>query len=241
MEKTISIRPGIESAITYAPFDEALESLTKNGYELISLEENAELRIQQGKDHYVSKSQNWVKEGVLYIPRKRNKLVGVSPILESAKEATQDHRAEEEFYPTEEQIEQSLIDSIDFPEKTIEIPTDEFGSRALTIHAFGGEKKAKAYGEFLDDAGIKEMPIYAVDKDYVDKQGRPFARQLWFRALGNRSMLYNFWGIYYEDRMRGIKNKIRNNDQPFLNKTRSRQFFNYKFWANNFRNNGRKD
>jgi len=187
-EITVDIRPrGIESAIVYGPFDKALESLAKNGYEIISLLQNAELKIQQGKNHYVSKNGNWVKEGVLYIPRERNKLVKVSPILESATEATQIHRNNKEFYPTREQIEQSLTDSVDFPEKTIEIPTNRFDSEALTVYSLGGEKKAKAYGKFLNDVGIKEMPVLVDDKNYVNEQSQPFARQLWFGNLDYRS------------------------------------------------------
>lgn len=207
MEKTVDIRStGIESAIV-APFDRALAKLQKNGYKLISLPQNAELRIQQGKDHYVSKNGNWVREGVLYVPGERNKLVRVSPILESAKKATQVHRTRKEFYPTRKQIEQSLTDdSVDFPEKTIEIPTNRFDWGALTVYIFGGEKKAKAYGEFLHDAGIKEMPVYAVDKDYVDNQSKSFARQLWFGPLDFRSELSGYGRLLdYDDRVRGVK------------------------------------
>ena len=202
---TVDIRPSkIESAITAAPFDKALEILTKNGYEIISLPQNAELRIQQGKNADISRNGNWVKEGVLYVPNGKNKFLPVSPILESSKEATQAHREEAEFYLTKGQIEQSLIDSIDFPEKTIEIPTDEFGSRALTIYIFGGKDEAKAYGEFLNDAGIKEMPVYAVDKDYVNNQNKPFARQIWFKNLDGNSELGGGL-LYQENRVRGVK------------------------------------
>jgi len=205
MEMTVDIKQtGIESAILPAPFDRALSELKKNGYKLISLPKNAQLRIQQGKDHYVSKNGNWVKEGILYVPGERSKLVRVSPILESAKEATHAHRTGKEFYPTKEQIEQSLTDSVDFPEKTIEIPTNRFDWGALTVYAFGGEKKAKAYGEFLDDAGIKKMPVYPVDKDYVNKQSQPFARQLWFRLLGDWSGLDGRDGLL-NARVRGVK------------------------------------
>lgn len=210
----VDIKPiGVESAILYAPFNKALESLTKNGYEIISLPQNAELRIQRGKDHYVSKNGNWVKEGILYVPRERNKLVRNSPILVgSAKEATKAYKTGKEFYLIREQIEQSLTDSVDFPEETIEIPTNRFNSEALTVYAFGGEKKAKAYGEFLDDAGIKEMPVHPVDKDYVNKQSQPFARQMWFRSLDSRSGFvgdlsgFNDDGYFLNDnRGRGIK------------------------------------
>lgn len=186
----VDIRPGIESAIVYAPFDIAKETLENQGYRIISLEENARLRIQQSKYHYVSQYPNWVREGVLYVPRERNKLVRVSPILESADKATQAHRKfDQEFYPTRWQIEQSSTDSIDFPERAIVIRTNRFDSEALTVYAFGGEKKAKAYGEFLHDAGIKKMPVYAEDKDYVNEQNKPFVRQLWFGLLSRKSAL----------------------------------------------------
>lgn len=205
MEITVDIRPiGIKSAIAYGPFDEALEFLTKNGYKLISLPQNALLRIRHGKDAYISQNGNWVKEEVLYIPKEKNKLVRVSSILESAKKATQAHRNGEEFYPTRKQIERSLTDSVDFPEETIEIPTNAFGSRALTVYAFGGEIEARTYGRFLRESGIKKMPFYAVNKNYVNKQSQPFARQLWFRLLGDWSGLDGRDGLL-DARVRGVK------------------------------------
>ena len=187
---TVDIRPtGVESAIVYAPFDEALAELQKHGHKLISLPQNALLRIQHGKDAYISQNGNWTREGILYTPGEGNKLVRVSPIFESAKKAVQAHRNGEEFYPTRKQIEQSLEDSIDFPEEEIGIPTNRFGSEALTVYAFGGEIEARAYGKFLRESGIKEMPVYAVGKDYVNKQSQPFARQLWFWHLDAKSGL----------------------------------------------------
>jgi len=211
MEKIVDIKPtGIESAVVYAPFDKALEALTKEGYEIISLPQNAKLRIQQGKDSYISTNGNWTREGVLYFPKEKPKLVRNSPILESAVKATNAHGKENEFYPTKKQIEKALEDSIDFPEKNITIPTNRFDSDALTVYAFGGEKDAKAYGEFLRQVvGIKEMPVYAVDKDYVNEKNKPFARQMWFRGLGYRSSLGGLggsdWFLDGVDRLRGVK------------------------------------
>jgi len=198
MEKTVDIKPtGIESAVVYAPFDKALDALTKKGYEIIFLPQNGKLRIQQGKNAYISRNGNWIREGVLYIPKEKPKLVRNSPIPESAKKATNAHRKGKEFYPIPKQIEKALADSTDFPEENITIPTNRFDSEALTAYAFGGEKEAKAYGEFLREAGIKEMPIYyAVDKDYVNQQDKPFARQMWFGALGLGSGLGSRWSLY---------------------------------------------
>jgi len=182
---TIDIKPSqIESGIVEAPFDEGLSMLVKNGLELISLPQNAQLRIQQGKGAYVSQNGNWVREGLIYTPKGKPKLVRNSPILLSAKEATQAHREGKEFYqPNTNILESSLVDSIDFPEENTEIPTNRFNSNTLMVYAFGGEKEAQAYGEFLKEAGITNIPIWAVDKNYVNKQTQPFARQLWFGGL----------------------------------------------------------
>ena len=152
---------GIESAVVYAPLDKALEALTENGYKVISLPKNAQLRIQQGPRSFISRKGNWTGEGVIYFPNGKPKLVRNSPILDSAKEATQAHKSREEFYPTKEQIEQALVDSIDFPQENIKIPTDRLSEEALTVWAFGGEKEARAYGEFLRNAGIQKNACLA--------------------------------------------------------------------------------
>nr|MBA4405063.1 hypothetical protein [Nanoarchaeum sp.] len=63
------IKPtGIASAYVEAPFDIALEELEEAGYKPISLEQNARLRIQQGKGADVSRKGNWTREGFIYIP-----------------------------------------------------------------------------------------------------------------------------------------------------------------------------
>ena len=189
-EVQVDIRPtGMESAVVYAPFDVALDSLTEQGYDVISLPQNSQLRMQRGADAPISRNGNWTREGILYVPNGKPRLVRNSPVLLSAREATECHRNGKEFYPTKEQIEQALLDSADFPTENIEIPTDRFGSDALAVFAFGGEAEARAYGEFLRNARIKKMPVCAVDKDYVTKQNQPFARQMWFRSLDGGSEL----------------------------------------------------
>ena len=207
MEIQVDIKPtGIESAVVTAPFDEALKTLTEQRYGVISLAQNAQLRIQQGKDAYISRSGNWTREGILYVPGEKPKLVKNSPILFSAAQATEAHRKGKDFYPTKEQIESALTNSVDFPQENIEIPIDRFGSDALSVFAFDGEDEAIAYGEFLRNAGIKKMPVYAVDKNYVEKENQPFTRQMWFGDLDGRS------GLNDDDRyldfdggLRGVK------------------------------------
>lgn len=186
----VDVRPsGIESSRVYAPFDQALETLRSNGYEIISIAQNAQLRMQQGAKSKVSQSGNWVKEGVIYIPKENPRLVKTSPILQSAKEATQSHRSGKEFYLTQDQVDLALTSSIVFPSRNIEIPTDRFADEELTTYVFGGEKEAQEYGAFLRESGIKSMPVWTVSKNTLDSQSTPFARQLWFDWLGVRSGL----------------------------------------------------
>jgi hypothetical protein len=203
MGKTVDIRPTEkESAVIFAPFDEALDELQKNGYKLISLEQNAELRIQEGISHNVSKKGNWVKEGVLYIPEKGRFITRHSPIVEDAKVATQAHSEARNYFLTNKQIERALEDSVKIPKNVANsfILTNRFGSNKITKYAFGGEKKAKAYGEFLDDAGIKKMLIY-LDSIF----DRPFVNQIWFGDLFDASVLHGSKrGIHYGNLVRGI-------------------------------------
>jgi len=206
MEKiNVDIKPtGIESAIVYAPFDKAKEALESKGYRIISLEENAKLRMQQGKDHYVSQNGNWTREGVVYAPNKGIFLTKNSPIMANAKEATQSHRKGNEYFLTEEQVEQALQDSVKLSKKSI--PTNRFKENEIANFAFGDV--AEDYGLFLKDAGIKKMPVYL-----TNVSDKPFARQLWFRGLdlrsglrGGKSVLFGYDRDLYDDlRLRGVK------------------------------------
>mgnify|MGYP001580781851 FL=1 len=47
-----------DSAYSDLPFDKAKQELESDNYRIISLEENAKLRIQEGKDSFVSKNGN---------------------------------------------------------------------------------------------------------------------------------------------------------------------------------------
>ena len=191
------IKPrGTDSAYVSAPFDVAKAELEANDYKVISLEENARLRMQEGKDSYVSRNGNWTREGVLYLPDKRILLTKNSPIMDNPKEATDCHRQGKEFYLTPEQVEKALAESIEIKDR--QIPTNRFGENELTVYAFG--EVAKQYGEFLKEAGIEEMPVWL-----ANVQDKPFARQMWFRDLVGRSELNgNDRGLSY-CRVRGVR------------------------------------
>ena len=99
-----------------------------------------------------------------------------------AQEATQCHRKGQDYYLTNEQVEQALEGAVGITEKII--PTNDFKNHPLTVSAFVNH--AEAYGQFLQEAGITNMLIYASTSETQDK---PFVRQLWFWGLGLDSVL----------------------------------------------------
>ncbi|VVB83364.1 Uncharacterised protein [uncultured archaeon] len=164
----------INSAYTEFPdFFMAKEELLAMGYRIISLEENAKLRMQEGKYSFVSKNGNWVKEGILYLPKEGKFLTKKSPILTASKEEV---RADE-FYLTEEQRESALEDSFRLSDENFSILTKNFGKDDLAIYLFGNS--AQDYGDFLKESGINKMEIWT-----TEMKTKPFVRQLWFDKLG---------------------------------------------------------
>src|SRR3989338_2647796 len=164
-----------DSQYVNAPFDEGKKLLEKAGYRIINLRENAQLRMKSGKDAFISQ------------------------IMQNAKKATDAHRNGNEFYLNEKQVEQSLEGAFLIPDTLRAVPTNRFAEEGLTAFAFGED--AQAYGDFLKNAGINEMPIYK-----ASMQDKPFARKLWFRKVDYQSELSGLnRGLDDGDRMRGVR------------------------------------
>ena len=171
MEVIQDIKKGkLHSAYTIGAFDKAKEVLEKEGYRIISLEEQAGLRVQGGADSSISRGGNWTKEGFIYVPTKGAFLTKVSPITANAKQATDCHRDWGEFYLDKGEVESALADSVKI--EYLQIPTNRFADEALTNFAFG--KNAEAYGEFLGENGIDSIQVHL-----AGSQNEPFARQAW--------------------------------------------------------------
>jgi len=204
MEIIVDMRPTrIESARINAPFDKALAKLQKNDYELISLLQNAGLRMQQGKDHHVSLYGNCVKEGALYVPRKGRFITRCSPVLDHPRKATQAHRNGERYFVSNDQARRTIEDSIQISYDLLGIPTNRFDEDAITRFCFG--KNAKDYGLFLKDVGILEMPLWFNKEENVQEQKKPYANQLWFSGFDNMSGLNGNWYLHCDDLSRGVK------------------------------------
>ena len=180
-----------------APFDKAKQDLESKGYSIISLEQNARLRMQEGKGSFVSRNGNWTREAFLYNPETNLwYLTKKSPIMDFPVEATNAHRKGREYFLTNEQVQRALEDSVEVKDR--EIPTDRFGEDPLAVYAFGDS--AQVYGLFLKDANIKKMPIWL-----PDSREKPFARQLWFRYLDDWSVLDGDYMGLLSGRMRGVR------------------------------------
>lgn len=182
----------IISDIYEAPFDKAKKAIELRGYEIISLEDNARLRIQEGKDSSASQDGNRTREGVIYVPNEGVFLTKNSPIMDNAEEATACHRNLEEFYLNDEQVEKSLMDAINISTKRI--PANRLKDDEITVYVFGDV--AEQYGMFLEETGImevsgrKEIAIDALQ--FVELQDRPFARQVYFAPIPNRSAISGY-------------------------------------------------
>lgn len=186
MEVNIDIKkPGaLVSAYVESPFDEGKEVLEKERYKIISLRDNAMLRIQEGKDSFVSKNGNYTIEDLIYTPQKGIYLTKKPSIMQNAKEATEGHRNGKEYYLTSNQLEEALSDSILMPNKAI--PTNRFKEEELTVYAF--ENYAEQYGYFLrEEVGINKLEICL-----TNAKEKPFARKMWFFKL---SLISGFNGL----------------------------------------------
>ena len=214
----VDVKPKeIVSASLDAPFDEGKLDLDRRGYDIISLEENAKLRMQEGKDSDVSRFGNWVKEAFIYIPERGVYLTKYSAIMENPEEATAYSRNGSEFYTNTEQTAKSLSDSVKLTNETIPItdsinqliptrglvgrlPSKGLVDNKIAVYAFGGIKNTRNYGEFLRDAGINEMAIW-----FADTWGKPFVRQMWFGPLGSGAeLIAHKGGLGANNRVRGI-------------------------------------
>ena len=190
----------LHSAYAIGAFDKAKQALEADGYRVISLEEQAGLRVQEGSNSSVSQRGNWAKEGFIYVPNKGAFLTKNSPIMVNAEDATECNRNSRDFYLNDKQVEEALADSILI--KETQIPTKRFGDEALTNFAFG--KNAKAYGEFLKENGTNSIQVYL-----ANAQDKPFARQAWLCRVDcayRSSLSGSGRNLYFDaDEVRGVR------------------------------------
>lgn len=163
----------IKTAYLDAPFDQAKSRLEDLDFNIISLEESANLRSLSVRGSNILYG-NVVREGFLVIPRDGIFLTKDSPIMHNPEKAVEENRRKRDYSPTKEEIERAKSNSIRIDlGRAPQIPTNRFSQDPITTYLFG--KYAEEYGLFLRERNVLEMPIWAPsDWDHV------FARQMEF-------------------------------------------------------------
>ena len=220
---------GTESAMLCSTLSVAKSYLERGGFKIISLEQNADLIMRQGKESPIGRSYNLVREGTIYFPEGRAKLVRISPIMDSNErtmEMEKAYRKGKEFYLSSALTEEALEDSTDWPGEEIKIPVDRFGdgdfkingykAGQLTIWAFGGENRARVFGEFLKEAGTETYDIwpsylflYDFAKRELNGRRQQFLRPLWFTGLNYREGIYGGTAGFYDIKGSGSVRQVR--------------------------------
>ncbi|HLF53922.1 MAG TPA: hypothetical protein VI544_01970 [Candidatus Nanoarchaeia archaeon] len=195
----------LQSAYAIGDFRQTKENLASEDYRIISLEEQSRLRIQSSINADISTFGNWVREGVIYVPRKGVFLTKNSPIMDEQPKR-RIKASDGIFYINRSQVESALAGSVKLAGG--EIPTNRFGEDERTVFAFG--ENAEPYGKFLRRNEIKSLPVFI-----ANLREKPFTTQIWFGSVNkeHRSEFLGSWNYNISrhsirgvcDRVRGIR------------------------------------
>ena len=168
-------------------FEYAKEELEKEGYEIINCEENAFLRIQEGKDAFISQRGNMTKEGFLYFVNSVF-LVRNSPALYTPEETYWPERNTRRGFGFNREnkssavlVERALEESIEIPYNKLKIyhddwgvserycsksiPTNKFIEDEVASFVFGSQ--AEKYGYFLEELGVRKIFLVLFRKEFI--------------------------------------------------------------------------
>ena len=184
----------LEMLVAIAPFDQAVAALQREKATLATAQQVAQARIVAGPEHNVSQHGSWVAENFVYFPSGQIFITPAkySPILKYAFEATAAHRSGEEFYISEEEAA-----SLEKLAKSGEVYTLKQPKYFISIKNFAKDGLARFvfgdttadYANFLQEAGVKEVPVWLADSGLAKERKVPFARALWLHYVGGMSGL----------------------------------------------------
>ncbi len=178
----------MDTKILKGRFDEVLAQIREMQSNIVTIPQQMQAITQSGNINHCYTGSNFVAEGVIYFPRGTPKIVRQSPILVNPTGAYRDHKQEKEFMVSPESLEQTIVESADFPQESVKIPTRSFCSDPL-INFVLGEETAKIYGELLSDSKITRVLINPISSYYVRGQRGAFVRQVFFDPLGEKSFI----------------------------------------------------
>ena len=204
----------LEMLVVRAPFDQDIAALQREKATLATAQQVAQARIVAGPTHNVSQYSSWVAENFVYFPNGKIFVTQAehSPFLKHSAEATDAHRSGRQFYISEEEAAslEKLAESGEAytlkKNESYQIPIKEFAEDGLAKFLFGDT--TADYANFLQNAGVYEVPVFLAGSKYQKKQKAPFAHALWVRFLGNSSGLDGCGraiNYYVDGGMRGVR------------------------------------
>ena len=184
----------LEMLVAVAPFDQDLAALQRENAALTTARQVALVRIIAGPKSSISQYGSWVAENIVYFPNGQIFITPAkySPILKRAFEATAAYRNGEEFYISEEEAA-----SLEKLAKSGEVYTLKQPKYFISIKNFAKDGLARFvfgdttadYANFLQEAGVKEVPVWLADSGLAKERKVPFARALWLHYVGGMSGL----------------------------------------------------
>jgi len=201
----------LEMLLAIAPFDQDLAALQREKATLATAQQVAQARIVAGPEHNVSQHGSWVAENFVYFPSGQIFITPAkySPILKHPAEATEAHGNGIEFHISEEEaasLEKLAKSGEVYTSKQTEsykIPIGRFAKDGLASFVF--RDTTADYAKFLQEAGVKEVPVWLVDSKSVKEQKAPFAKALWHNGLYDRPDLDGGRGLINGYRARGVR------------------------------------
>ncbi|MEK6909202.1 MAG: hypothetical protein AABX23_04080 [Nanoarchaeota archaeon] len=222
MAVSIYVSPsGIESAVTSGVnFKESLAELKKIGHKVITLRENAKLRIQQGKEADISQNGNYVMQGNVYLQGETGIIVAESPYLTNAtmlRKAIKENNQGRYFSTPNRKLydqfhKQAQEDTSKDPRerRAVFMPSD--GRFAISqrenpeIFEFLLGEFGQSYLEFVKQDSLDFFPV---SQETLKSYSGTVPTQLWFGLGGGRSYLV---GDFYLDlgglRVRGVRSVV---------------------------------
>jgi len=219
MAVNIDVRQdGIESGVTNGVnFSEALKELKsrKIRQKIIPLRQNAQLRIQEGPEAYISQNGNYVREGCIYHQGEDGILVPDSPFLTNSKMlqsaieenrrgryfSTQNKRLYEKFF----QQAQEDVSKDPRERRAVFMPSDnQFEvSQTQNLEIFELLGLNQAYLDFVKQSSLSFFPI---SQETLKGYSGTVPTQMWFNGLGFRSNLNgNSFNLHYDFEVRGVR------------------------------------
>ena len=224
---TTTIKPTLEAEVeglgkiyrVNRPFNEALESLNEQKAKIISSRDLAYARTKKPNGSLCNNG-SYTREGFLHSKNEPYLLALDSPLLDleladyfsTDKEVYNKYREKAEEDKSKSPNGRGVI--ILSGGENYKIPTNRFNEDELTLFLF--KDQAENYGNFLKENGIDKMPVWLVDRNYVDSEERVILTQLWLHPLDGRSCVYgdsNDFDCYY-----GVRGLLKKTNEVMKNK-----------------------